>query len=303
MKIQQLLCFNEIAKTRSFSTAASNLFLSQPSVSYNIRELEKDLGVSLFERGFNNNDVELTESGKTFLDYSLKIIALCQQCEREFETLNYVNKKRIRIACNDQMTYGLIPALIKYAYNHYPTGETVFVDVSTSNSSYDTMQAIISGAVNFALYAEAPTDARLEFEPISTEKIVAYLPRSHPAAEKARICLSEINDLPIAVPNEEHSEMYNHIIKMFEYEGITPTFSEYSGVIAQSRICAVMQERCCSLGADFPINYRNVAKAEIDNPYSLRKVYAIWNKAFELTDVEKTLISFCKTYKAESGLT
>lgn len=300
MKIQQLLCFNEIVKTKSFSAAATNLFLSQPSVSYNIRELENDLGISLFIRGFNNNDVELTEQGKVFLSYTREIVDLFQQCENVFKDLNAIEKNRVRIACNDQMTYGLVPALIKYAYYQYPTGESIFVEVHSSNTPQDTDQAVAEAVVDFALYAEVPADPSLCCEPIGEEEIVAYLPENHPLAHKERIHLADMGDLPVAVPGNVHSGIYHLIQEMFRYEGIQPILSEHSGVILQSRMLASMSGSCYTLGADFPLQVRGVSKVRLDNPYRMRKIYAIWKKDRPLSECEKNLISFCKRYYSSS---
>lgn len=296
MKIQQLLCFNEIAKTKSFSAAATNLFLSQPSVSYNIRELEHELGVSLFIRGFNNNDVELTNQGKIFLTYAQEIASLCQQCENVFKDLSRIEKNRIRIACNDQMTYGLAPAMIEYAYFRHPSGESVFVDLHISNTPPDTDRAVAEEEVDFALYAEAPGDKCLTCEQIGSEEIVAYLPESHPLAHEDRIRLADLEDLPVAIPGNIHSGIYQKIQQMFAYEGIQPVISEHSGAIIQSRMLASMSGNCYTLGADFNLQVHGVSKVRLDNPYRLRPIYAIWKKDRSLTDLEKNLIAFCKKY-------
>ena len=73
--LQQLRIFKAIACEKSFTQAAEILFISQPSVSKQIKILETRLGILLLNR--NGNKISLTEAGNIFLQYSDRILALC----------------------------------------------------------------------------------------------------------------------------------------------------------------------------------------------------------------------------------
>ena len=81
--LQQLRIFKAIASEKSFTQAAEILFVSQPSLSKQIKTLENRLGILLLNR--TGNKISLTESGNVFLQYSERILALCEESCRGFK--------------------------------------------------------------------------------------------------------------------------------------------------------------------------------------------------------------------------
>ena len=75
--LQQLRIFKAVATEKNFTKAADLLYLSQPSLSKQIQTLEKNLDISLLNR--ENNKIYLTENGTVFLQYSERILALCEE--------------------------------------------------------------------------------------------------------------------------------------------------------------------------------------------------------------------------------
>ena len=75
--LQQLRILKAVANEKSFTKAANVLFLSQPYLSRQIKSLEKTLDVSLLDRNFQT--INLTESGEIFLQYTERILALCEE--------------------------------------------------------------------------------------------------------------------------------------------------------------------------------------------------------------------------------
>jgi DNA-binding transcriptional LysR family regulator len=81
--LQQLRILKAVATEKSFTKAAEVLFLSQPYLSKQIKALEQNLDVSLLTR--NSNTIALTENGKIFLQYSERILALCEESINRFK--------------------------------------------------------------------------------------------------------------------------------------------------------------------------------------------------------------------------
>ena len=111
MNLKQLEAFVEVAEGGSFSKAAKNLFLTQPTISAHISSLEKELDVRLFVR--NTKEVNLSEDGQLLYRYARQIVDLEKQIEeafgREKDTeKNAVSKKFInqytRTTCNSTKT-------------------------------------------------------------------------------------------------------------------------------------------------------------------------------------------------------
>jgi DNA-binding transcriptional LysR family regulator len=77
MKLQQLIYVVEIEKYKSMSKAAKKLFVSQPNLSSSIKNLENEIGITIFER--NNRGVQVSQQGIEFLSYARGILSQCEK--------------------------------------------------------------------------------------------------------------------------------------------------------------------------------------------------------------------------------
>ena len=85
MTLKQLYYFLKIAETRSFSEAARLLGISQPSLSYTIKQLEKEVPLPLFEKEEHGKRILLSESGKIFYDYVVDALDNLEQGRKAME--------------------------------------------------------------------------------------------------------------------------------------------------------------------------------------------------------------------------
>ena len=83
MTLQQLKYLIEVAETGSITTAAQRLFISQPSLSKSIAELEKEMGITIFNR--SNRGVYLSQEGTRFLSYARQIVEQASLLESEYK--------------------------------------------------------------------------------------------------------------------------------------------------------------------------------------------------------------------------
>lgn len=99
MNTMQLACFTEVASSLSFSQAANNLHVSQPTVSHQIKSLEDELGCQLLVR--STRSVSLTDEGFALLGYALDILDLTARAKRRLAGAEVVSAKTLRIGVND----------------------------------------------------------------------------------------------------------------------------------------------------------------------------------------------------------
>lgn len=99
MNTMQLECFTEVASTLSFSKAANNLSVSQPTVSHQVRSLEDELGCQLVVR--STRSVSLTDEGFALLGYAHDILELSERARRRVAGAEVVGAKTLRIGVND----------------------------------------------------------------------------------------------------------------------------------------------------------------------------------------------------------
>ncbi|MCQ2119127.1 MAG: LysR family transcriptional regulator [Bacteroidales bacterium] len=106
----RLKVFETVARKGSFTLAARELGVSQPAVSQNIADLEKELGRTLLVR--KRGEVALTQEGQVFHEYALKILGWYSSVQASFRDGNAVRKPAVRIGCDNMAARLVLPALI-----------------------------------------------------------------------------------------------------------------------------------------------------------------------------------------------
>ena len=108
--LEQLVILRAVAKGGSFKNAAQRLFLTQPAVSLQIQNLEKQLKTNLFDR--TKKQIELTEAGTLLLRYSNRILALCEESSRVLDDLSELQSGKLVIGASQTTGTYLMPKII-----------------------------------------------------------------------------------------------------------------------------------------------------------------------------------------------
>jgi DNA-binding transcriptional LysR family regulator len=116
--LQQLRILKAIATEKNFTKAAELLYLSQPSLSKQIKTLEKNLDVLLINR--ENNKISLTENGKVFLEYSERILALCEESCRALIDLKNGERGNLTVGASQTIGTYLMPRVLALFAQNYP---------------------------------------------------------------------------------------------------------------------------------------------------------------------------------------
>lgn len=122
MDFKQIEAFISVAKLKSFSKAANNIFLSQPTISSHISSLEKDLNVQLFDR--TSKEVNLTPAGKSFLEYAIDIINIRNNAITHISCFNKNVCGKLSLLASTTACNSVVPKLILQFNSTYP--ETTF---------------------------------------------------------------------------------------------------------------------------------------------------------------------------------
>ena len=110
MKIEQFEIFKTIAEVKSFTKAAKKLNFTQPAISTQIKILEQNFELALFER--HNHGVQLTEAGRIFYGYGDRILALYEEMEQDLAKIKGQNKEVINIAACDTAGNYILPSIV-----------------------------------------------------------------------------------------------------------------------------------------------------------------------------------------------
>lgn len=118
MNLKQLEAFVQVAEGKSFSKAAKELYLTQPTVSAHISSLEKELGVRLFVR--NTKEVEMSENGIELYQYARQIVDLQERIEEHFQAKKVIGKHCVNIAASSIPAQYLVPEILMKFQEKYP---------------------------------------------------------------------------------------------------------------------------------------------------------------------------------------
>jgi DNA-binding transcriptional LysR family regulator len=190
--LDQIRILKAIAVEGSFKKAADSLFVSQPAISLQIQNLEKQLNVPLFDRG--GRKAQLTEAGNLLLSYGEKILTLCQETCRAIEDLQNLQGGTLIVGASQTTGTYLIPHMIGLFHQKYPYVSVQLEVHSTRRTSW----GVANGQVDLAIIGgEVPTDLQevLEIIPYTQDELALILPPTHAFAEKEIIDKEDLYEL------------------------------------------------------------------------------------------------------------
>ncbi len=178
--LDQLRILKAIAAEGSFKRAADTLYVSQPAVSLQVQNLEKQLNVPLFDRG--GRKAQLTEAGHLLLSYGEKIITLCQETCRAIEDLQNLQGGTLIVGASQTTGTYLIPRMIGLFRQKYPDVSVQLQVHSTRRTSW----GVANGQVDLAIIGgEVPAELHetLKIVPYAEDELALILPAHHPLSK------------------------------------------------------------------------------------------------------------------------
>lgn len=178
--LDQLRILKAIAAEGSFKRAADTLYISQPAVSLQVQNLEKQLNIPLFDRG--GRKAQLTEAGRLLLSYGEKIITLCRETCRAVEDLQNLNGGTLIIGASETTGTYLLPRMIGLFRQKYPD---IVVQLQI-HSTRRTAWGVNNGQVDLAIIGgDIPNELQdvLRVIPYIKDELALILPTNHPLSK------------------------------------------------------------------------------------------------------------------------
>ncbi|NJN85818.1 MAG: LysR family transcriptional regulator [Leptolyngbyaceae cyanobacterium SL_7_1] len=182
--LDQLRILKAIAAEGSFKRAADSLYVSQPAVSLQVQNLERQLDVPLFDRG--GRRAQLTEAGHLLLSYGDRILTLCQETCRAIEDLQNLQGGTLIIGASQTTGTYLLPRMIGLFRQHYPD---VAVQLHV-HSTRRTVWSVANGQIDLAIIGgEVPPELQdsLEIIPYAEDELALILPILHPLVRSGAV--------------------------------------------------------------------------------------------------------------------
>jgi LysR family hydrogen peroxide-inducible transcriptional activator len=198
MNLRALQYFVKLADLRHFSKAADACFVSQPTLSTQIRKLEEELGVQLVERAPKN--ILLTPVGEEIAERARLVLSDVDQIRAV--------ARRSGDPASGILRLGLFPTLAPYLLPHVVPGMRRAYPKLTLQLSEEKTETIITmlrqGELDAGLLALPISDEGLEITPLFDEPFVVAVPENHVLAEQDEICLSDLENAELLLLEEGH---------------------------------------------------------------------------------------------------
>ena len=196
MELRQLRYFVKAAETLNFSEAAKGLYITQSTLSQQIRQLETELDVQLFQR--NIHEVTLTEAGAELLPYAKETLYAADTCKEHIRDLQQLLTGTLNIG----VTYSFSPILTETVLAFMKLYPEVKLNIFYKTMT-ELMQMLVKREVDFVL-AFKPTRRYEQIEShILFDNHLSVIVRSdHALAQKQKVTLSELEKYEFALPSK-----------------------------------------------------------------------------------------------------
>ena len=198
MELTPLKYFVKLADVLSFTEASKELFITQSTLSLSIKQLEEELGVTLFDR--IGKKIYLTDAGRDFLDCSRKAIEEVAYGIQHLKEMQHVYTGKIKIG----VIYSLFPLLnicvLKFT-KAFPKAE---LSIVYSHSVLELVELINSNKLDFALsYNPQDVSALTESTEYACMPLCVIAHETHPVAIRKHFSLSDLNEFPVIFLDKE----------------------------------------------------------------------------------------------------
>lgn len=186
MELRHLRYFQALAGTLNFTRAAEKSHVTQSTLSHQIKQLEEELGVSLFER--TGKKVLLTEAGETLLDQITPAMRMIDEATWLIRDSSDEVKGTIRVGATHSFNMRLVPDCIAAFLNRHPSIKVVVEELSGNEITERLKQNEIDLGISYR--PRAQTD--LHFEPLYNEEMKLVVGRNHPLAKRKKVRMVEL---------------------------------------------------------------------------------------------------------------
>ncbi|TWT71849.1 LysR substrate-binding domain-containing protein [Crateriforma conspicua] len=196
MELRHLRYFLAISNHTSFRIAAEELLVSQPTLSQQMKDLEKELGCSLFERA--GRGIRLTQAGVLFGEYAQRAINVLDEGQAAIDEFDQMLRGRIRVGVVQTVGAYLIPPVVAEFKSQNPGVQLVVHELSAD----DVENGLVDGSLDLGISFE-PTRRQLHCRWLFGERFVLIVPAEHLWANRRRIRLDQMAGEPLCLMTKD----------------------------------------------------------------------------------------------------
>jgi DNA-binding transcriptional LysR family regulator len=288
MTLQQLRYFTEMAGTLHYTRAAEQLNVSQPSLSYALSELSKELGVPLFHK--EGKKVSLTEYGEAFLPYVESALSILDQGEAQLSTMNQPTEGIINLGYIYSVSFDAIPHLIDEFYIHQGNRNIHFTfQVNMTNTL---IEKLMDCSLDVVMAPQPEVVAEgIEAIPVFQQELYLMVYNDHPLAGRTSVTFEDFKDEKFVMINKK-TDLYVQTEALFKSHNLMPDIAfkvdECNSMAAfvGSQLGVAIMPKIPSLE-----NYKVTAIPFEGRPWS-RTICLLWNTKCRANPALRSFINY-----------
>ncbi len=287
MELRHLRYFDAIAETQNFTRAAERLHVTQSTLSHQIKQLEEELGLVLFDR--SHKKVALTEAGEMLRSHLMPAL---QQIDRGLQALSHPAEAlsgEIRIAATHSFNTRLVPLCVSSFLSHHPGIKVSVEELSASLIA----KRLASGHLELGVSYRPEDRSELWFEPLYNEELKLVVADRHPLARRRRVRMIELHNCRmVLLPRQFSTRLL--LDDCFDAAGAQPlVMAELNSIapmielIRQTDLAGIIAETAVSPAAD-------LRAIPIEDPTPIRTPGLLWKKGANRSPMVKHMASLIR---------
>jgi DNA-binding transcriptional LysR family regulator len=296
MDFKKLKYVLTVAELQSISKAAAALFISQPSLSHIISNIEGELGAQIFNR--TTTPISLTYAGEKFVAAAKEILTINNKLAKEISDISGMTKGRIAIGIPSLRGSFMLPHILPDFHKEYPGIELVLLE----GNGQQLQNLLLDGKIDIAFSIPPFSDKRIVHELIFREKIKLACKKGHLSREylvegtEDVIDISTLDNMDFILTNKGHT-IRTLVDEMFDKNGIKPNIIlETSNSGTAYRLATTGMGIC--FAAEMTIKSTSTIEEcdlfEIAKPSVGWDIVAMYRKEAYITSAERRLIDLAK---------
>jgi DNA-binding transcriptional LysR family regulator len=295
--IQQMEILIALVETGSFTRAAGKLFLSQPSLTKQIQNLEEAVGTRLVNR--SSTGISLTPEGRILYDYARRILRLREDAKERIGRLKEQESGHIYISASTIPATYILPRLLGPLKQTYPDMQ---IHIQTHDSE-ETLQIVLNDQSELGFIGKEPANRKLIVKSIWKDRLVLAVPVGHPMAKRRSVTVEELAGVPFVV--REQGSATRDIVDDCLQRHFGTNLSRFNVVCEMGSSEAVKESILAGLGVSVlsvfaierELSQGLLTTVNISNCAMERYFYLIYKKQFPLMKYHKHFIDIVKQYQ------
>lgn len=223
MEIHQIRAFLAVAEELHFGRAAQRLHMAQPPLSRTIRQLEREVGTSLFAR--TTRSVKLTAAGHALVQPAIEVLDSCEAASAAIRRVVQGEIGQVKLGFAGASSYRLVSTLARDLRANTPG---IDLQLQSSTFTTDTLNGVVDGSLDLALTRWSAPPPRIRGRVVMQENPVALLPKEHRLAGRSAVTMNDLRDEKFVALPSDGSTMYDLTLHWAFEAGFTPDIVQHA---------------------------------------------------------------------------